>query len=193
MRPTCRRGFYRRLMRAACGVSLALFLGACENVRDQLGLNKNSPDEFSVLTQAPLSLPPDFRLRPPEPGAGRPQTASVQDQVKAALYNASPEGAGAGAAATAGESALLARAGTSGQQSDIRAIINRDNAIYADESGSFVNSLIFWRDPQQPGTIVDAAKEDQRLQEAEATGEAPNAGETAVIERREQGILKGLF
>ena len=51
MRPTCRIG--SRLTRAACGVSLVLLLGACENVKDQLGLNKSSPDEFSVLTRAP--------------------------------------------------------------------------------------------------------------------------------------------
>ena len=45
-----------RLTRAALGASLALLLGACENVKDQLGLNKSAPDEFSVLTRAPLSL-----------------------------------------------------------------------------------------------------------------------------------------
>lgn len=191
MRPTSRRGSFR-LTRAAFGVALALALGACENIKEQLGLTKSSPDEFSVLTSAPLTLPPDYRLRPPQPGAERPQQVSVQEQVKAALYNASPKAAGAGAA-TAGESALLARAGSREQDSAIRAIINRDNAIYAEESGSFVDSIIFWRDPQSPDSVVDAAKEGQRLQEAEATGEAPSAGETAVIERRERGILEGLF
>ena len=192
MRPTCIRGF-SRLTRAACAVSFALVLGACENVKDQLGLTKRSPDEFSVLTSAPLSLPPNYKLRPPEPGVQRPQETSVQDQVKAALFAASPSPEGSGAATTAGESALLARAGSAEQQSDIRTIINQDNAIFAEEADGFVDSLIFWRDPQETGTIVDAAKEDQRLQEAEATGEAPSAGESAVIERREQGILEGLF
>ena len=84
-------------------------MGACENVKDQLGLNKSSPDEFAVLTRAPLSLPPDYRLRPPEPGAARPQETSVQDQVKAALYNATPSASST--TATAGENALLAAAG----------------------------------------------------------------------------------
>ena len=190
MRPTSRRGNSRLTLAV---VSLALVLGACENVKDQLGLNKSSPDEFTVLTRAPLTLPPDYKLRPPEPGVDRPQETSVQDQVKAALYNASPKGAGNRPAATVGESALLNRAGSSEQQSGIRAVINRDNAIFAEEDGNFVDSLIFWRDPQVAGTIVDPTKEDQRLQEASAAGEAPNAGETAVIERRDQGFLEGLF
>ena len=190
MRPTFRQGL-SRLTRAACVASLVLAVGACENVKDQLGLNKNSPDEFTVLTNAPLSLPPDYKLRPPEPGAERPQEISVQDQVKAALFNASPDHAGG--PASAGENALLARAGSSEEDAGIRAIINQDNAIYAEDSDSFVDSMIFWRDDQQPGTIIDPAKEDQRLQEAEATGEDTSAGETAIIQRRDQGILEGLF
>ncbi len=190
MRPTSRRGSFR-LTRAAFGVALALALGACENIKDQLGLSKSSPDEFSVLTHAPLSLPPNYKLRPPEPGAERPQEISVQEQVKAALFNTSPESAGG--AVTAGESALLARAGFSAQNSGIRAIINQDNAVFAEESGGFVDALIFWRDPQQLDPIIDAAREDQRLQEAEATGEAPSAGKSAIIERRDRGILEGFF
>lgn len=190
MRPISRQGL-SRLTRATFAASLMLALGACENVRDQLGLSKNSPDEFSVLTNVPLSLPPNYNLRPPVPGAARPQKISVQDQVKAALFNASPDNAGG--PASAGENALLARAGTNEEDSGIRAIINQDNAIYAEEGDSFVDSMIFWRDARQPGTIVDPAKEDQRLQEAEAVGEAPSAGQTAIIERRDQGILEGLF
>ena len=178
-------------MRAVFGVSLVLALGACENLRDQLGLSKKSPDEFTVLTNAPLSLPPDYILRPPEPGAARPQELSIQDQVKAALFNASPERVGG--LASAGENALLARAGSRAEDSGIRTIINRDNAIYAEEGDSFIDSMIFWRDAQQPGTIIDAAKEDQRLQEAEAIGEDPGAGDTVVIKRRQQGIFDGLF
>ncbi|MCH7539647.1 MAG: DUF3035 domain-containing protein [Proteobacteria bacterium] len=193
MHPTFRRG-NSRLTLAVCGISLALFLGACERIKDQLGLSKTSPDEFSVVTRAPLTLPPDYRLRPPEPGAQRPQEISVQEQVKAALFNASTgQGSSIGPVATVGESALLARAGSSDQNSGIRAIINQDNAIFAEEGGSFVDALIFWRDPLQPDTVIDAAREDQRLQEAEATGEAPNLGETVIIERRERGILEGLF
>ena len=57
-------------------VASAVFaLTACEGVKKQFGLTKQSPDEFRVVARAPLSLPPDFTLRPPEPGAVRPQDA----------------------------------------------------------------------------------------------------------------------
>jgi hypothetical protein len=193
MRLSFRRGLLRPTL-TVCGISLALLLGACESVRDQLGLTKSSPDEFAVVINTPLSLPPDYKLRPPDPGAPRPQEISVQERVKAALFDATPSpGDGVGGAATAGESALLAAAGTTEQDAGIRAVINRDNAIFAEDSGGFIDALIFWRDPSLSGTVIDAAGEDQRLQEAEATGAAPSAGDTVIIKRRDEGILEGLF
>ena len=38
-----------------------LVLGGCTGVKDKLGLAKQSPDEFMVMSRAPLSLPPDIR------------------------------------------------------------------------------------------------------------------------------------
>ena len=100
MRLSFRRGLLRPTL-TVCGISLALLLGACESVKEQLSLNKTSPDEFAVVTSAPLSLPPDYKLRPPDPGAPRPQGISVQERVKAALFDTTPSpGAGNGGAAS---------------------------------------------------------------------------------------------
>ena len=76
---------------------------------------------------------------------------------------------------------------------DIRQILNEENSIYSNEDRSFVDSLIFWRDNLGTEVLVDATKENQRLQEAEALGEVPTGDNSAVIERREFGILEGLF
>ena len=35
-------------------------------------MNRQRPDEFAVQRQAPLVIPPDFALTPPQPGAPRP-------------------------------------------------------------------------------------------------------------------------
>ncbi|MEE1554691.1 MAG: DUF3035 domain-containing protein, partial [Alphaproteobacteria bacterium] len=47
-------------------------LSACDTFKEQVGLTKNAPDEFTVLAKAPLVMPPDFSLRPPRRGAQRP-------------------------------------------------------------------------------------------------------------------------
>ncbi|KAI1692992.1 hypothetical protein DdX_20915 [Ditylenchus destructor] len=43
-------------------------------------LNRKRPDEFAVARQAPLVIPPDFALRPPQPGAPRPQDSGGPSQ-----------------------------------------------------------------------------------------------------------------
>ncbi len=39
-------------------------LSACSNVKQSLGIENSAPNEFMVTTRAPLTLPPDFDLRP---------------------------------------------------------------------------------------------------------------------------------
>ena len=86
-----RGGPVRAGVMIGCVAVLGLTLAACENLKDTLGWNKQSPDEFVVVTRAPLTLPPDFSLRPPAPGAHRPQRKTVQEQAKATLYSVKPQ------------------------------------------------------------------------------------------------------
>ena len=48
---------------------LALGVGGCTEARRAVGWEKSPPDEFRIMTRAPLSMPPDYGLRPPTPGA----------------------------------------------------------------------------------------------------------------------------
>lgn len=48
--------------------------------------NRERPDEFAVQRQAPLVVPPDFALQPPQPGAPRPADSNVQTQTLDALF-----------------------------------------------------------------------------------------------------------
>ena len=71
---------------ALFGVGLmAMSVSACGGARQALGLTKVSPDEFRVVTKAPLVLPPDYALRPPEPGKPRPQEQATDGAARVAL------------------------------------------------------------------------------------------------------------
>lgn len=76
-------GRWRGPARAA-GVLLvaAGLLAGCSEARQAMGLGKRAPDEFTVVKRAPLSLPPEYALRPPEPGAPRPQESSPTAQAR---------------------------------------------------------------------------------------------------------------
>ncbi len=73
--------------------ALLLLAGCGDEMRKQFGLGKNPPDEFQVVRRAPLSLPPDFGLRPPQPGAVRPQEGMVSDQARSAVLGQSDQAA----------------------------------------------------------------------------------------------------
>jgi hypothetical protein len=83
---------------AGAAVSLAACAGS--------GLDRARPDEFAVARQAPLVIPPDYALVPPQPGAARPQDAAgnAQAQTLEALF-------GGSAPRSAAERATLGEAG----------------------------------------------------------------------------------
>lgn len=68
----------------------AASLSACSDFKQIIGLDPTIPDEFAVESRAPLTIPPDFNLRPPEPGAPRPQEESTQKQAEQIIQQAGP-------------------------------------------------------------------------------------------------------
>ncbi|MEE8334434.1 MAG: DUF3035 domain-containing protein [Alphaproteobacteria bacterium] len=175
----------------------AVVLGGCEQMSNAIGLKKQVPDEFAVVARAPLSMPPDYRLRVPVPGAKRPQESSTRDAARDILVNRSARRSKALAPSagqfSSGETALLKRAGALSSDPSIRQTVDRESSALADAEKSVFDKVVFWRKPAEPGTVVDAGKESRRLREATALGDAPNKGDVPVIERRERGLLEGLF
>jgi len=187
-------------------VGLLLALGGCgDNVRQALGMTKSSPDEFTVVAHAPLTLPPDYSLHPPQPGAPRPQEGTASDQAKTAIFGANqtaslPADGGAPAAGatdtanqSAGEVALLQNAGASGIDPEIRSQIDQETAAAVERDKSLIDRLVFWRTPEPYGTVVDPVAEAKRLQENAALGKPVTEGETPIIKRKRKGILEDIF
>lgn len=189
----------RRCFQIALVVGLALALGGCENLRKQLGVTKQTPDEFRVVARAPLALPPDYTLRPPEPGLARPQEGTATQQARRAVFRVEePKPTTLDEAISAdgrslGERLLLQEAGADKAEPNIRLIVNRETNQLNQESEGFLDTLVFWRDSEKPGVIVDAKEEDKRLRANAALGKGVTAGETPTIERRGKALLEGIF
>jgi Protein of unknown function (DUF3035) len=174
---------------------LTLAVSACGGFRENLGLTKQSPDEFRVVSRAPLTLPPDYNLRPPEPGAPRPQVGTSAQQAERAVFANAQAGAvqQASVPRTAGEQALLQAAGAPQADPNIRQLVNRETKQINEEADYFVDRLVFWNNVTPAGTIVDPVAETRRLQENAALGQAPTTGPTPQIERRRKAPLEGIF
>src|SRR5262245_9973341 len=98
-----------RISLLLAGVAAAGLVSGCGSTQRMLGLEKSAPDEFRVITKAPLVVPPDYALRPPRPGDARPGPADAQ----AAAARAAVFGTDIGTKSSEGEKLLVAKAGAS--------------------------------------------------------------------------------
>ena len=181
-----------KLCRIVLVGSVGLSLAACsgDELTRTFGLTRDAPDEFQVTTRAPLSMPPDFTLRPPRPGATRPQEMTQRQQAEATL---TPDAvlAQPSAAITPGQQALVDAAGRPAP-ADIRNRVDNEAALDS-PSRPLTDRLMFWRSPPPPGTQVDAQRESARLRQNAALGQSPEVGETPIIQRKRQGLFSGIF
>ena len=82
-----RRGLFLLAVASLCSM---LLLGGCTSIRQMVGLDRTGPDEFAVESRAPLTIPPEFDLRPPQPGAPRPQDVTAAERARKVIDTAGP-------------------------------------------------------------------------------------------------------
>jgi hypothetical protein len=178
---------------AATLVLAALAMAACSNASRTLGLDPEPPDEFTVVSKAPLTIPPDFNLRPPQPGAPRPQEQNPTTRAQAALVGDSQ--AAPGAARTPGEVALLQVARAQDADPDIRRVLNEETTQLAEREGGFVDRLLDRvRPDDDDAEVVNPTEEERRLrQQDSAANTGASEQETPIIRRKSRSILSGVF
>lgn len=171
----------------------ALVLSACSNPRRTLGLDPQAPDEFIVVSKAPLTIPPDFNLRPPQPGAPRPQELNPTSRAQAALVGGSQ--ASTTAAATPGEAALLQVARAEDANPDIRKVLNEETSQLTEREGGFVDRLLDRVRPSgDEAEVVNPTEEERRLRQQDSSANtSASAQETPIIRRKSRSILSGVF
>ena len=197
-------GATTRGARAAVALfALALpLLSACAggSVQNALGMGKRSPDEFAVVSRAPLVVPPDFDLRPPRPGEARPRAGTTGDRARATLLGEAPAAAERPAIATqslepassAGQQALLGKAGGGNVDPEIRRQIAEENQSLATVEQAMFTRLLKWREPAALGAVVDAPAEAERLLANRASGQPITTGDTPTVVERRQSPLGAL-
>ena len=178
--------------------AVALLLGAsclagCQSASKAFGLAKVTPDEFRVVTKAPLTLPPDYSLRPPAPGEPRPQELQPESAARQAL-----EGQRDADVRSDCEKLFVAKAGADDADPLVRYVVDDEFGNLAHKDKSFADYVMFWRHDQpaappsalgDPNTSqpINPAVEEKRV--AQLTG-----GRTIIIERKsDKGVkLPGL-
>ncbi len=125
-----------------------------------------TPDEFRVVTKAPLTVPPEYALRPPAAGNATPAEVVGSDSVSAF-------GTSIGANASASEKALVATAGANAVSPVIRAQVDYEETKSIRKPQSVADRILFWR-KDKPEDVASAAEDN-----ATGNGEVTIARSTA--------------
>jgi hypothetical protein len=152
--------------------ALGMGLSGCETAGKALGMTKVVPDEFRVVTKAPLTVPPDYSLRPPTPGEPRPQELQPESAARVALI-----GQRAAEQRSQGEKLLSSKAGGDKADPLVRYVVDDEFGDLAHKENSFADKVMFWKKDKtvaaaaqtskasgaETATPIDAATEDARL------------------------------
>jgi len=146
-------GFAKRAGLAAALVGAGLALIGCDSIRNATGATKQSPDEFAVLTKAPLIIPPDYNLRPPQPGIASRNEVDPDEQARQALFtDQATLAAQLGTNYSDGEKLLLNKTNALTVDPNIRRQVNGDSG-QDDEGPAFTQKVLFQgAQPAQPAT-----------------------------------------
>lgn len=180
-----------RLLTVSLVALSAVALTACGGLRQSIGLTRVVPDEFVTVSTAPLTVPPEYGLRPPAPGQPRPQELAPESAARQILL-----GQRQAVTRTPGETALVTAAGADRADPLARYVIDDEFGDLAHKEESFADRVLFWRrdDPSTQGPIqtqtaqgavtIDAASEAARLQALTGTQSS------IVIQPRRDGGFK---
>ena len=166
-------------------------LGGCSagQVRDNLGLTRESPNEFAVVRRAPLEVPDTLfssgqtNLPEPKLGMARPQEQSPDVEARQALLgkedlNAAPQ------PLSPADQLFMARAGANKAESDIRQTVNAETATLHNRNKPVAEKLLgIGGNKNLPSaSVVDAEQEALRIRKNKAAGKNIADGETPSIE-----------
>lgn len=161
----------RHVLTLSAAAAAMLSLSACGTFREGVGLTKVTPDEFVTVASAPLVVPPEYGLTPPNPGQPRPQELAPESAARQILL-----GQRQAVTRSAGEQVLVANAGGDRADPLARYIVDDEFGDLARKESSWADRVMFWRkdDPstQAPTTVqgadgsrtVDTNSEHARMQ-----------------------------
>ena len=133
-----------------------VIINSCSGVKEKMGLIKKAPDEYQVYENKPLTLPPNFDLRPPVDGNIENKEESneklifSEDNEKDESFSVSDE-------------ILLIAVGEKDSDKNIRKIINEENSIQEVEKSLLDKildfDLIFEVQDKEESHEINAEKE----------------------------------
>ena len=171
--------FMNRVIVAAAAV-VAVGLAGCQSTQRALGMSKVTPDEFRIVTKAPLVVPPDYGLRPPAPGEPRPSELQPESAARNALL-----GERDAETRSPGEKLLVAKAGADKADPLIRYVVDDEFGDIAHKEKGFADTVMFWKKGDKPAAAAKPDDPEKANKETEVERAAKLTGSNPIIIRRD--------
>ena len=126
------------------------------------GGGSRMPDEFRVVTMAPLTVPPNYKLRPPSAGGSLPPELDGSQAVVTAAF-----GTTIGQDASASERALVAAAKANAVDPVVRVQVDYDETKTIRKSKTISDRILFWKSDDQD--TIDSIDSDSATGGGEIT------------------------
>ena len=130
-----------------------VFLISCSKIRDSAGVNRKNIDEFKVVENPPLIIPPNFNLLPPEQLSEKDIDNAESGLAKEILFGLSEDNKNDSVELSTMDK-ILNQTNASNTDNNIRQEINEQ---FASEKQSSIRN---WKDESE---ILDSIAESERL------------------------------
>ncbi len=134
---------------------LSLFLASCNAVRQSAGVNRKVIDEYSVIENPPLVIPPDFNLIPPEQLESKNIDNVDSDLAKEILFGLENDESSIEKNQTL-LNVIVNQTGASEVDINIRENINQE---FAGEKSTLTDETVFKNEDELNQAIIDSQKE----------------------------------
>ena len=147
----------------------SVLIVSCSKVRESAGVNRKNIDEFTVIENPPLIIPPDFNLLPPDQLEEKNLDKAESDLAKEILFGLEGETNNDNSELSTMEN-ILSESNADETDDSIR---NEIDEQFASEKGSISKS---WDDEME---ILDSISESERIRkkllnnDTESNEEAP--------------------
>ena len=154
-------------------LSVVLTLHACSKVRDSAGVTRKSIDEFQVVENPPLIIPPDFNLLPPDQLEEKNIDDEERELAQEILFGLD-ENEIQTVTQLSTMNQILSQADALDASSSIREELDREFAQEIKTDGIF---QINWENEVE---VLDAIKESERIRNKNFEGESIAEGDVPI-------------
>ena len=161
----------------------SLFIVSCSKVRESAGVNRKNIDEFAVIENPPLIIPPDFNLLPPDQLEEKNLDSEESDLAKEILFGLEDE-ADTNKIDLSTMDNILSQSNADNTNNSIRDDIDE---LFASEKRSTSKS---WDDEME---ILDSIAESERLRNELLNDELKSNEEIPTVKVKDKSKKKKRF